>query len=480
MALFGTDGIRDKANSGLLTVENVVRLGKATGKLLLTDPRIFQEQIRFPRAAASVGKNLLPQRRQGHPVVLVGADTRLSSPMLDSALKAGLLSIGIDVLDAGVITTPGVSFLARALNVDLGVVISASHNPMADNGIKYFSCQGLKISDASEIAIERILRNRADGRGNSPVDRNIGATMDFAHGKDLYRRHLLELAGNLRLDGIRIVLDCANGATYEIAPDIFTRLGATVHAIHVSPTGANINLQCGTLHPEIIAADVRRHAAHVGFAFDGDGDRLMPVDETGTTRDGDYVLAIAARHMKKRGLLSRNTVVTTVMSNLGLSRSLAEARIRMRQTQVGDRFVVQEMLRGGFSLGGEQSGHIIFIDHSRTGDGIVTAIMLLKIMAAEDAPLSALSACLKKFPQVLQSVRVRKKLPFDSFSAIRKSIAHVKRNLGKDGRLVLRYSGTEPLARVMLEGHDAAQIKRLAQELCAAIEMELGTSAQGS
>lgn len=278
MALFGTDGIRDEANSGLLTAENVVKLGKATARLLLTDPLVFQERIRLPRIAAGVDKRLLPRRRPGHPVVVIGGDTRLSSPMLDSALKAGLLSAGIDVLDAGVLTTPGISFLVNALRVDLGAVISASHNPMGDNGIKYFSRQGLKISDASEIAIERILRDRASARDAAPVDRKIGAATDFIHAKDLYRQRLLQIAGDLRLDGVRIVLDCANGATFGIAPDVFTALGATVHAINVAPTGANINLRCGALHPEVVAGEVTRHAAHIGFAFDGDGDRCMPVD----------------------------------------------------------------------------------------------------------------------------------------------------------------------------------------------------------
>lgn len=478
MALFGTDGIRDTANSGMLTVENVVRLGKATGKLLQTNPLIFQEKLRIPPPITPADRKLLPRRRPGHPLVVIGCDTRLSSPMLVNALKASLLSSGVDVLDGGVLTTPAISFLVSTLDADLGIVISASHNPMEDNGIKYFSRQGLKISDTSEEALDRTFHDRSLVRDRTPTGLEIGAATDFVHARELYCQHLLQIAGDLRLNGVRVVLDCANGATYQVAPEVFARLGATVHAINVAPTGANINRQCGALHPDVVAAEVKRRVAHIGFAFDGDGDRCMPVDDTGTTRDGDYILAIAGRYLKKHGHLSRNTVVATIMSNLGLSRSLTQAGIRLRQTQVGDRFVVQEMLRGGFSLGGEQSGHVIFMGHTRTGDGIVTALMLLKILAAEDAPLSTLSGCLEKFPQVLQNVRVRSKPPLNSFPSIRKAIARVKRKLGKDGRLVLRYSGTEPLARVMLEGPDARQIKILAQELCAVIEAELGMPAQ--
>ncbi|MDQ7778753.1 MAG: phosphoglucosamine mutase [Planctomycetota bacterium] len=475
--LFGTDGIRDKANSGALTVENVVRVAKAAGVLLRKRRGIFRERLGLRNPAGVVGGKFQPRRRTGHPMVIIGSDTRLSSPLIACALRSGLLAGGIDVFDAGVVGTPGLAYLSSALRFDLGIMISASHNPMGDNGIKFFSNQGLKISDVSELAVERLVLSGRLDRDEGPTDDRIGSAEEYGLGRQLYCRRVLQIAGDLRLTGMRIVLDCANGATYRAAPEIFAQLGASVHAVNAAPNGVNINRGCGALHPEEVAASVKRHAAHIGFAFDGDGDRVIVADETGVVRDGDYVLAIAARHMKKRGALTNNTVVTTVMANLGLERSLVAAGIRMRRTNVGDRLVVQEMLRGGFVLGGEQSGHIVFLKHSPTGDGLVTAVQLLKIMAREDSPLSALADCMTKFPQVLENVRVREKPPFNSVALIAKAVQHVKRRLGDSGRLLLRYSGTEPLARIMIEGPDAREINELAQMLRLVIERKIGAGA---
>jgi phosphoglucosamine mutase len=415
---------------------------------------------------------LLEHHRVAKLRLVVGRDTRQSGPMLEGALVSGALSAGADVFAVGVLPTPGIAHLTRHLDAHGGVVISASHNPFEDNGIKIFSSTGAKFPDAWEDEIENRLA-LADG-APKPTGAEVGRLVPHRHTSESeYAAHAL---GTVAIDlrGLHIVLDCANGATYRVAPRVFETLGARVTVLGAEPDGQNINLDCGALHPEGVQERVRATGADLGLAFDGDGDRLICVDDHGEVRDGDYVLAVCARHLAAADRLRGGVLVTTVMANLGLEHSLQQAGIRTVKTQVGDRYVLEEMVRIGANLGGEQSGHLLFLDHTSTGDGIVSALQLLAVMRETGQPLSALAACLTKFPQVLVNVPVRRKPPLESIEGLAAREKALQGRLNGAGRILLRYSGTELLARVMVEGQEQAEIEKIAHELAGIIRGAIG------
>jgi phosphoglucosamine mutase len=445
--LFGTDGIRGVANEEPLTPERVYRVGR---QLVAT---------------------LCEQRGVDRARIVIGRDTRRSGPLLEAALVAGALSAGADCFSVGVLPTPGIAYTTRALGAHGGIVISASHNPFEDNGIKLFSSEGTKFPDAWEDDIERRLEDgdtapRAHGAA-------IGRLVEHTRAE---REYAAFLRGCFPLDlaGLTIVLDCAHGATYRVAPRVFRGLGARVITTGARPDGTNINRRCGALHPPALQRKVRAAGADIGLAFDGDGDRLIAVDATGAIRDGDYALAVCARHLAAANRLKGNTVVTTVMANLGLDQSLAAAGINIVKTQVGDRYVYEEMQRMGANLGGEQSGHVLLLDHAPAGDGILSGLQLLSVMRETGEPLAALSACLTKFPQVLVNVPVRVKPPIERVAGLSERLGALEATMGGAGRILVRYSGTEPLARVMIEGPDKARIAAMADELAALIRKEIG------
>ena len=387
-------------------------------------------------------------------------------------MVAGLLSAGADCYTVGVLPTPGIALLTRALDAHGGIVLSASHNPFEDNGIKLFSSEGTKFPDAWEEQIEA----RLAGADQAPRPRGaaIGKLVAYDRAEKYYVDFLTHCFP-MDLGGTTIVLDCANGATYRVAPAVFRRLGARVVTTCARPDGININAGCGALHPDGLGKRLRAARADLGFAFDGDGDRLISVDHTGEIRDGDYVLAIAARHMASRQRLKVNTVVTTVMANLGLDESLRAAGIDVVKTQVGDRYVHEEMQRLGANLGGEQSGHLLFPDHAPTGDGVLSALALLSVVRETGQPLASLAGCMRKFPQVLVNVPVARKPPFDSVSGLAERIQAYEREMNGTGRILVRYSGTESLARVMIEGADDQRIRVMADDLASAIRSEIGS-----
>jgi phosphoglucosamine mutase len=445
--LFGTDGIRGIANQEPLTPELAFRLGR---QLVAT---------------------LLEHHGAARARLVVGRDTRLSGPMLEGALVSGALSAGADVYAVGVLPTPGVAYLTRALEAHGGVVISASHNSFEDNGIKIFSAEGSKFPDAWEDEIEAGLAGRDTAPW--PVGSDVGRLISYDAGEGEYAAHL-RASFPFDLTGFTVVLDCAHGATYRVAPKVFRALGARVLVMGARPDGENINRRSGALHPEGLRERVRVAGAHLGLAFDGDGDRLISVDEQGQIRDGDYALAICGRHLHEKGRLKSGAVVTTVMANLGLDKSLREAGIRTVKTQVGDRYVLERMLELGANLGGEQSGHLLFLDHTTTGDGILSALQLLAVMRETGQPLSALAQCMTKLPQVLVNVRVREKRPFEAIPGLMERAAALEAEMNGTGRILLRYSGTESLARVMVEGEEQARIEAVARELAGLIERAIG------
>ena len=415
---------------------------------------------------------LLEHHRVAKLRLVVGRDTRQSGPMLEGALVSGALSAGADVFAVGVLPTPGIAHLTRHLDAHGGVVISASHNPFEDNGIKIFSSTGAKFPDAWEDEIENRLA-LADG-APKPTGAEVGRLIPHRHASESeYAAHALGTVA-IDLKGLHIVLDCANGATYRVAPRVFETLGARVTVLGAEPDGQNINLDCGAMHPEGVQERVRATGADLGLAFDGDGDRLICVDDHGEVRDGDYVLAVCARHLAAADRLRGRVLVTTVMANLGLEHSLQQAGIRTVKTQVGDRYVLEEMVRIGANLGGEQSGHLLFLDHTSTGDGIVSALQLLAVMRETGQPLSALAACLTKFPQVLVNVPVRRKPPLESIEGLAAREKALQGRLDGAGRILLRYSGTELLARVMVEGQEQAEIEKIAHELAGIIRGAIG------
>jgi phosphoglucosamine mutase len=447
--LFGTDGIRGVANRDPMTAEMALRLGQAVAQ-------------RFKHS-----------ERPGR--IVIGKDTRLSGYMLESAMQAGIVSAGADVMLVGPLPTPGIAFITWSMRADAGVVISASHNPYQDNGIKIFAADGFKLPDDVEADIER--RMEAIGAGHDGARAAPDAIGKAVRIDDAIGRYVQFLKQTFpkehTLDGVKVVVDCSNGAAYQVAPQVFEELGAEVVALNVEPDGRNINLGCGALHPEAMAAEVRRRGAALGVALDGDADRLILADEKGEIVDGDQVMAILGTRMLERRELPAETVVATIMSNLGLERALSAKGGKLLRTAVGDRYVVEAMREKGLSLGGEQSGHIIFLEHATTGDGMIAALRVLAVMVAEGRPLSELSRAMTRFPQVLLNFAVARKRPFEEMPAFQKVIAAVERDLGADGRVVVRYSGTEPKARVMIEGTDEAGIRARADEIASALKREL-------
>jgi phosphoglucosamine mutase len=405
--------------------------------------------------------------------LIIGKDTRLSGYLFEDALAAGICSMGADVIQVGPMPTPGMAFLTADMRCDAGVMISASHNPYQDNGIKFFSRDGFKLPDEIEERIERLvgsgelagLRAPADAIGQARrIDEAAGRYVVFL--KKTFPREL-------SLDGVRIVLDCANGAAYRVGPTVLKELGAEVFELGVSPNGRNINEGCGSLHPEVLAAKVREVRADVGIALDGDADRCLMIDDQGEPVDGDQLLALFAADLVDRGALRGGGVVATVMSNLGLEVALEELGVDLVRTQVGDRYVVEAMRSGGYNLGGEQSGHILFLDHNTTGDGLITALQTLAILVRKERRLSELSAGFQRFPQVLLAVSVPRKRPIEELPGMTEAIRRVEASLGGRGRVLVRYSGTEPKARVMVEGADEALVKRSAEELAEQLKRSL-------
>ncbi|MCE2392129.1 MAG: phosphoglucosamine mutase [Proteobacteria bacterium] len=449
--LFGTDGIRGLANLHPMTPEVMVNLGRALALVFRLSPR--------------------PGRQSR---VLIGKDTRRSGYMLEDALAAGLCSMGVDVLQIGPIPTPGLAFLTVDMRCDAGTMISASHNSFEDNGVKFFSADGFKLPDELESRIEKLMES-----GELERQRPLGADLGRARRiDDALGRYIVflkkTLPSSLTLDGMRVVVDCAHGAAYKCAPTVLEELGATVVPVGVTPDGTNINRDCGALFPEVVAREVREQGADVGIALDGDADRAILVDERAEIVNGDQLLAMCARDLKLRDRLSRDAVVGTVMSNLGLERSLASLGVSLVRSAVGDRYVVEAMLREKINLGGEQSGHMVFLDHGTTGDGILSALQILALMRSEERPLSELSRVMEIVPQAQRSVRVSRKVPFEELPELKRRLEAVETELDGSGRVLVRYSGTEPLARVMLEGEDEALIDRLADEVSAEIERAIG------
>ena len=449
--LFGTDGIRGTANRFPVTPDVVLKVGQALGMLL----------------------RQMPGRQGGKRMVLIGKDTRLSGYMVEQALASGLNSMGVGVQLTGPLPTPGVGFLARNMRVDAGVIISASHNPYNDNGIKIFGADGFKIPDTMEREIERIVAEEDIAKHLADGDA-IGRTrrIDDAAGRYIvYAKNSFPL--NLSLEGLRVVLDCANGAGYKVAPAIFSELGADLVVIGDEPNGYNINDKTGALHPERMQEAVSKYRADVGISLDGDGDRVIMVDSRGEIVNGDHILAICALHLSKKKMLPQNTIVATQMSNVGLDIAMKKAGIYVVRTDVGDKNVVEAMRKQGYSLGGEQSGHIIHLDHSTTGDGCVAALNVLAVMKSEGKALADLKNIMEDVPQVLINTRVSKRKELSSIPGYQKMVEKVEGKLKGDGRLFVRFSGTEPVIRVLVEGRDKSEIGRLAEEVASFLQSEL-------
>lgn len=437
---FGTDGIRGIANKEL-TPELAFKIGRMAGYVL------------------TEGKE--------DPKVLIGRDTRVSGQMLENALVAGLLSIGVEVMRLGIISTPGVAYLTKANHAEMGIMISASHNPVEDNGIKIFGSDGFKLLDEQEEKIEQLI----DGEDHlpRPIGADIGVVNDYFEGAQKYLSYLKETIDN-EFEDFHIALDCAHGATSSLATHLFADLEADIDTIGSSPDGVNINDGFGSTHPETLQAFVLEKQADIGLAFDGDGDRLIAVDEKGNIVNGDQILYICAKYMNEQGTLKQNTVVSTVMSNLGFYRALESNNIKSVKTAVGDRYVMEKMRDEGYNLGGEQSGHIIFLDHSTTGDGMLSALQLVNIMKETGKPLSELAAEMTIFPQVLKNVAVTDKQKALDHPKIIEEINKVEEELGNLGRVLVRPSGTEPLVRVMVEAPTEEECEKFADQITKVIE----------
>jgi phosphoglucosamine mutase len=453
--IFGTDGVRGTANIEPVTAETALKLG---------------------RAAAHVFKNIEFQSRgRGKHKIVIGKDTRLSGYMLENAISSGILSMGVDVLFIGPLPTPGVAYVTRSLRADAGIVITASHNPYADNGIKFFRADGYKLDDQVEAIIENLvfsgeietLRPTAGEIGKAVrVDDALGRYIEYA--KSSFPK-------GLTLEGVKIVLDCGNGAAYKASPCVLRELGAEVIVYGDRPDGKNINENCGSMHPEAMCKKVVEHGAHIGIAHDGDADRVLLCDETGTLIDGDDIMAIAALEMLAENTLAGKTLVSTVMSNAGLEAAITKAGGKMLRTAVGDKNVIDEMLRNDFNFGGEQSGHLIFKDHASTGDGLVAALQILRIMKAKGQPLSQLAKCWTRFPQLVTNVKVREKKPVEQLDGVNQLVADAEKELkAQGGRLLLRYSGTEPKIRLLVEGREHATLKKWSDQICGAIQKQIG------
>ncbi len=445
--LFGTDGVRGVAGEPPLDTATIWKLGFAIGAVLGREPA----------------------RRAGS--VVVGEDTRESSAWISRTLAAGLKASGIEVTYAGVITTPGVAFLTRHHGFTAGIMVSASHNPFEDNGIKVLSSSGTKLAETAEVAIERALATAGAAptlADQTPLEISDGLLDD-------YLEYLVGLAGkSSRLAGLRVVADCAQGAASRVAPELFRRLGITTHVLNAEPNGRDINLGCGSLHPEKMASEAKSFAADLGVAFDGDADRALFSTRDGRIIDGDFVLYACARQFHEQGRLRGKSVVGTLMTNLGLEVALQRHGIGLKRTAVGDKYVLEEMMRSGINLGGEPSGHIIFSDISLAGDGLITMLQMLRLLAETGRPLDALVDGLRQFPQIIRNVRVREKPPLESIAPVEEAIARSRREFGDRGRVVVRYSGTEKLARVMVEAEDAQAVERHTRQIADAIETALG------
>lgn len=447
--IFGTDGVRGRANKLPMLPEIALALGRAAGKML----------------------------RSSHPGkarVVIGKDTRLSCYVFENALIAGLCSMGVDTLMVGPLPTPGVAFITRAYRADAGIVISASHNTYYDNGIKFFDSEGFKMPDAWEKEIEGlVLKN--DFQDSLPADDDLGRNTKIIDADGRYIEFVkATFPRGQSLRNLSVVLDCANGAAYKVAPLVFRELDAKVFSYGVQPNGLNINQDCGSLHPGVVQKGIIEHRADVGIALDGDADRVVMVDENAQIVDGDTMLAICARDMQKRGLLKNNLVVGTVMSNLGFIKAMESLGIGVIKAQVGDRYVIHDMLQHQANLGGEQSGHVIFLDHNTTGDGLVCALQVLRIMIETDAKLSDLASFVQRYPQTCVSVNVSLKPPLEDLTKTKEAILNVERILGNSGRILVRYSGTENVCRVMVEGTKHKQVTQLADGVATVIREEIG------
>lgn len=441
---FGTDGVRGVANSEL-TPELAFKIGRFGGYILTKD--------------------------HNRPKVLIGRDTRISGHMLEGALVAGLLSIGAEVMRLGVISTPGVAYLTKALGAQAGVMISASHNPVKDNGIKFFGSDGFKLSDEQELEIEELLEK--EDVLPRPIGADLGQVNDYFEGGQKYLQYLKQTV-DTDFSGIHVALDCANGATSSLAAHLFADLEADISTMGATPNGININEGVGSTHPESLAAFLKEKGADIGLAFDGDGDRLIAVDENGQIVDGDQIMYICAKYLKEQGRLKHQTVVSTVMSNLGFYKALDAHEIKSVQTAVGDRYVVEEMKKNGYNLGGEQSGHIIFLDYNTTGDGLLTGLQLVNIMKETKKSLSQLASEMQKFPQILVNIKVQDKNKVLENEKVQAIIHTVESEMNGDGRILVRPSGTEPLVRVMAEAPTEELCQQYVDRIAAVIKEEMG------
>ncbi|HJT82781.1 MAG TPA: phosphoglucosamine mutase [Chthoniobacterales bacterium] len=455
--IFGTDGVRGVANVEPVTAETALKLGRAAAHVFMRlNPRTLPEGVR--------------------PKIVLGKDTRLSGYMLENAMVAGLTSLGVDVLLIGPLPTPGVAYITRSLRADAGIVLSASHNPYEDNGIKFFRHDGYKLDDQVEQEIERLvftgeiesIRPTAGKIGQAKrIDDALGRYVEFA--KQSFPR-------GMSLDEMHVAVDVANGAAYKSTPCILRELGANLTVAHNEPDGTNINMQCGSTYPQEIQRIVRESGARVGITHDGDADRVLLCDENGEIVDGDEILAIAATSLLRSGRLQQDTVVATVMSNFGLDETLAAAGGKLIRTKVGDRYVIEEMLQRKLNLGGEQSGHMIFRDFTTTGDGIVSALQILRIMHETGEPLSKLKTCLKKYPQAQRNLKVKSKPPIEELHEVVRLRDEIERELNGKGRVLLRYSGTEPKIRLLIEGREFEQIDKHANRMADAIQTAIGAN----
>ena len=454
--IFGTDGVRGTANVEPVTAETALKLG---------------------RAAAHVFKNLETQSRgRGKHKIVIGKDTRLSGYMLENAISSGILSMGVDVLFIGPLPTPGVAYATRSLRADAGIVITASHNPYTDNGIKFFRADGYKLDDKIEGEIENLvfsgeienIRPSSEQIGKAVrIDDALGRYIEFA--KSSFPK-------GLTLEGVKIVLDCGHGAAYKSSPCVLRELGAEVFVFNNQPDGKNINENCGSMHPEAMCRKVIEFGAHIGIAHDGDADRVLLCDEKGNLIDGDDIMAIATLEMLAEKTLAKKTLVSTVMSNAGLEAAIKKAGGKMLRTAVGDKNVIDEMLKHGYNFGGEQSGHLIFRDFSTTGDGLVAALQILRILKTKQTPLSKLAQCWTRFPQLVTNLKVREKKPFEQLDGLNKLVAAAEKELAaQGGRLLLRYSGTEPKVRLLVEGRDQKTLAAWSKKICGTIQKQIGS-----
>ncbi|MDD5086187.1 MAG: phosphoglucosamine mutase [Candidatus Nanoarchaeia archaeon] len=442
--IFGTDGIRGKAN---------------------TYPMDAQTALKIGMAAASI----LTNGNKRHKII-IGKDTRISGYLIENALTAGILSIGVDVLLVGPMPTPAIAHLTKSFAADAGIVISASHNPAEDNGIKFFDHNGFKLSDEIEEKIEEIAFSEI--KTDHIIREFVGKAKRIDDSQGRYIEFAKSSVDNMSLKGLRIVLDCANGAAYKVSPLIFEELGADVITINDKPNGLNINDECGALYPEKMKKIVVQYSADIGIALDGDADRVIMVDENAKEIDGDQIMALCGSYMKEKGLLKKNTIVTTVMSNLGFEIAMKEKGIKVIRTDVGDRYILEEMKKNNYNFGGEQSGHIIFFDQTKTGDGTISALQVLRIMKETQKKLSELAGCMKKLPQIMLTVEVNEKIDFQKMPKVIEKINKVKEDLNNKGRVLVRYSGTQNIARIMIEGNDEKQIKKYAEEIAEEISKE--------